>query len=61
MSPLRSQVMPFPLEGVRILAVSQFGAGPFGTMLLADMAQRSSRLKTRKRVETYRGMFLRTR
>ncbi len=26
-----------PLEGLRILAVSQFGAGPFGTMLLADM------------------------
>lgn len=26
-----------PLEGVRILAVSQFGAGPFGTMLLADL------------------------
>jgi crotonobetainyl-CoA:carnitine CoA-transferase CaiB-like acyl-CoA transferase len=26
-----------PLEGLRILAVSQFGAGPFGTMLLADL------------------------
>lgn len=26
-----------PLDGVRILAVSQFGAGPFGTSLLADM------------------------
>jgi crotonobetainyl-CoA:carnitine CoA-transferase CaiB-like acyl-CoA transferase len=26
-----------PLEGVRILAVSQFGAGPFGTQVLADM------------------------
>jgi len=26
-----------PLEGVRILAVSQFGAGPFGTTLLADL------------------------
>lgn len=26
-----------PLEGVRILAVSQFGAGPFGTSMLADL------------------------
>ena len=28
---------PAPLEGVRILAVSQFGAGPFGTQVLADL------------------------
>src|ERR1700747_3491064 len=26
-----------PLEGVRILAVSQFGAGPFASSLLADL------------------------
>ncbi len=26
-----------PLEGVRVLAISQFGAGPFGTAVLADM------------------------
>lgn len=26
-----------PLRGVRIVAVEQFGAGPFGTMFLADM------------------------
>ena len=26
-----------PLEGVRILSVEQFGAGPFGTSLLADL------------------------
>ncbi len=26
-----------PLEGVRVLAVEQFGAGPFGTMVLADL------------------------
>ncbi|MEX0762448.1 MAG: CoA transferase [Dehalococcoidia bacterium] len=26
-----------PLQGVRILAISQFGAGPFGTTALADM------------------------
>lgn len=27
---------PLPLDGVRILAVEQYGAGPFGTMFLAD-------------------------
>jgi crotonobetainyl-CoA:carnitine CoA-transferase CaiB-like acyl-CoA transferase len=26
-----------PLDGLRVLSVSQFGAGPFGTQLLADM------------------------
>jgi crotonobetainyl-CoA:carnitine CoA-transferase CaiB-like acyl-CoA transferase len=26
-----------PLDGLRIVAVSQFGAGPFGTQLLADL------------------------
>ena len=26
-----------PLEGLRILAVSQFGAGPYSTMVLADL------------------------
>jgi crotonobetainyl-CoA:carnitine CoA-transferase CaiB-like acyl-CoA transferase len=29
--------MPLPLTGVTILAVEQYGAGPFGTMLLADL------------------------
>ena len=28
---------PLPLSGVRILTVEQYGAGPFGSMLLADM------------------------
>ena len=28
---------PAPLEGVRILSVEQFGAGPWGTMMLADL------------------------
>ncbi|MFV2062041.1 MAG: CaiB/BaiF CoA transferase family protein [Chloroflexota bacterium] len=28
---------PAPLDGLRILAVEQFGAGPYGTMLLADL------------------------
>ena len=26
-----------PLDGVRVIAVEQYGAGPFGTMLLADL------------------------
>ncbi|MEM9054206.1 MAG: CoA transferase [Pseudomonadota bacterium] len=29
--------MQRPLEGVRILSVEQYGAGPYGTMLLADL------------------------
>ena len=28
--------MTLPLEGVRVLAVEQYGAGPFGTQFLAD-------------------------
>jgi crotonobetainyl-CoA:carnitine CoA-transferase CaiB-like acyl-CoA transferase len=28
---------PGPLDGVTVLAVEQYGAGPFGTMLLADL------------------------
>lgn len=28
---------PGPLAGLRIIAVEQFGAGPFGTLLLADL------------------------
>ena len=28
--------MTLPLDGVRVLAVEQYGAGPFGTMFLAD-------------------------
>ncbi|MGC1763605.1 MAG: CoA transferase, partial [Pseudolabrys sp.] len=26
-----------PLSGLRIVSVEQFGAGPYGTMLLADL------------------------
>jgi crotonobetainyl-CoA:carnitine CoA-transferase CaiB-like acyl-CoA transferase len=29
--------VPLPLDGLRILAVSQFGAGPYSTMVLADL------------------------
>ena len=31
-----SQQKP-PLEGVRIISVEQFGAGPWATMMMADM------------------------
>ena len=36
-SPSASAKRRPPLDGVRILAVSQFGAGPFGTQVLADL------------------------
>ena len=26
-----------PLDGLRLISVSQFGAGPFGTQVLADL------------------------
>ena len=29
--------MTLPLTGVTVLAVEQYGAGPFGTMLLGDL------------------------
>jgi succinate--hydroxymethylglutarate CoA-transferase len=32
-----SNTKPLPLAGVRILAVEQYGAGPFGTLYLADL------------------------
>jgi crotonobetainyl-CoA:carnitine CoA-transferase CaiB-like acyl-CoA transferase len=32
--------MALPLTGVTVLAVEQYGAGPFGTMLLADLGAR---------------------
>ena len=30
-------VQPLPLEGIRILSAEQYGAGPFGSMQLADL------------------------
>src|SRR5205823_9597551 len=34
-----------PLKGVRIIAVEQFGAGPFGTLQLADLGAEVIRLE----------------
>ena len=36
-SPENAAPMALPLSGIRILAVEQYGAGPFGSMQLADM------------------------
>ncbi len=35
-----------PLEGVRVLAVEQYGAGPFGTMFLADQGAEVIKIET---------------
>jgi crotonobetainyl-CoA:carnitine CoA-transferase CaiB-like acyl-CoA transferase len=35
--PAASEASHAPLTGLRIVAVEQFGAGPFGTLLLADL------------------------
>ena len=44
-----------PLAGVRVIAVEQYGAGPFGSMQLADMATRTeaARLLTQRAAEMY--------
>jgi succinate--hydroxymethylglutarate CoA-transferase len=34
---LRRRRFVLPLEGLRIIAVEQYGAGPYGTMRLADL------------------------
>ena len=38
-----------PLAGVRIVAVEQYGAGPFGTLYLADLGAEIIKVETRHR------------
>jgi crotonobetainyl-CoA:carnitine CoA-transferase CaiB-like acyl-CoA transferase len=40
--------MQRPLEGVRILAVEQYGAGPFGTQHLADLGAEVIKIENRR-------------
>ena len=39
--------MQLPLQGLRILAVEQYGAGPYGTTHLADMGAEVIKLEHR--------------
>src|SRR5262245_13343054 len=35
--PIPTRTSMLPLSGLRVIAVEQYGAGPFGSMLLADL------------------------
>jgi crotonobetainyl-CoA:carnitine CoA-transferase CaiB-like acyl-CoA transferase len=45
------------LEGVRILAVEQYGAGPFGTMYLADLGAEVIKIESRDGGDPGRGLL----
>ena len=45
MAPYHLRMPGAPLEGVRIIAVEQFGAGPFGTLQLADLGAEVIRIE----------------
>ncbi len=40
--------LPLPLAGLRILAVEQYGAGPFGTSYLADLGAEVIKIENHK-------------
>ena len=49
-----------PLDGIRILTFEQFGAGPYGSMLLADLGAEVIKVENPRPAATRRAMSART-